>query len=361
MKTIAYYISDYGYGHAARSIAIIRKLLAADRNLIIIICHSFALPFIKKSLSSKRVSYREIQTDIGYILKRDSIFPDKDKLLAVYNLFVENWGDKIQIENKFLSTKNVNLVISDISPLPFEAAANLNIPSVGLSNFTWYTAYENLIEETLLSPLKRAYEHMTYFFSLSGNAERNWGKQSVYEFFAREINSKEIENLKRNAYINGKRKHIVFLGIGMKMEQGLLENLPIWDSPDCVFLVSSNIQVAKQNVISIPSDYTESQNYIAASDLVITKAGWGTVSEAVVKQVPLLLINRESMKEDRNTIEALQNKHLCETIQWEDFQTLQLDRGKISAYRKRTKEKGGAQQNQAVRIANDLLAIINKK
>lgn len=50
MKTIAYYISDYGFGHASRSIAVIRKLLNHPE-VEIMICHSFALSFIKESLT----------------------------------------------------------------------------------------------------------------------------------------------------------------------------------------------------------------------------------------------------------------------------------------------------------------------
>jgi hypothetical protein len=60
-----------------------------------------------------------------------------------------------------------------------------------------------------------------------------------------------------------------------------------------LFIVSSNVKVNRDNVFSIPEDETESQAYIAASDLVITKAGWGTVSEAVVYNVLLLILNRE--------------------------------------------------------------------
>ena len=96
----------------------------------------------------------------------------------------------------------------------------------------------------------------------------------------------------------------------------------MWDSPNCVFLVSSNVQVNRQNVIQIPADYSESQNYIAASDLVISKAGWGMIGEAVSAKVPLLILNRPSMQEDRNTIEYLMSKQLCELIDWEEFKSL---------------------------------------
>jgi hypothetical protein len=76
-------ISDYRYGHASRSIAIIRKLLN-HQEVTIIVCYSFALSFIIESLLSERVSYRNLKTDIGYFLEEDSIFHDKERLLEEY-------------------------------------------------------------------------------------------------------------------------------------------------------------------------------------------------------------------------------------------------------------------------------------
>ncbi|WP_335699289.1 hypothetical protein [Neobacillus drentensis] len=72
MTTIAYYISDYGYGHASRSIAIIRKLLE-ESEVKIIVCHSFALSFIKASLNSDSVSYRNIKTNRYRLFSRKRI------------------------------------------------------------------------------------------------------------------------------------------------------------------------------------------------------------------------------------------------------------------------------------------------
>jgi UDP-N-acetylglucosamine:LPS N-acetylglucosamine transferase len=84
----------------------------------------------------------------------------------------------------------------------------------------------------------------------------------------------------------------------MKIGVDVLDQLPIWDSPNCVFLVSFNVQVKRKNVFEIPVNYLESQNYIAASDLVISKAGWGMIGEAVSANVPLLILNRPSMQKD---------------------------------------------------------------
>ncbi|MEH7373556.1 glycosyltransferase family protein [Neobacillus drentensis] len=355
MKTIAYYISDYGYGHASRSIAIIRKLLD-EPEVQIIVCHSFALSFIKASLNCDQVSYRNIQTDIGYFLEKDSIFPDKGVLHKEYKGFLADWAQYIHREREFLRQNNVDLVISDISPLPYEAAESLGIPSVGISNFTWYTAYQGLIDEGELTTFKDAYQKMTYFFSLAGSQEQWDLGASAYGFFSREVDLQEVERIRRLVNPNCNKK-IIFLGLGMKIGVGPLEQLPIWDSPNCVFLVSSNVQVNRPNVFQIPSDYLESQNYIATSDLVISKAGWGMIGEAVCANVPLLILNRPSMKEDENTINYLHQHNLCKIIDWEELENYQVNLSLFNQLNE-TKENHTHHNDQAEKIAANLMKLI---
>jgi hypothetical protein len=69
-----------------------------------------------------------------------------------------------------------------------------------------------------------------------------------------------------------------------------------------LFLVSGNTAVEGKYIVKIPEDVTETQNYIAACDPVISKPGWGNVSEAVRSERPLLVIERGFMREDQNTI-----------------------------------------------------------
>lgn len=356
MKTIAYYISDYGYGHASRSIAVMKELLK-HQEVKIIVCHSYALSFVQESIKSIRVKYRNLKTDIGYYLEKDSIQPDKNQLLEEYNNFVTDWEDRIQQEKEFLKLYHVDLVVSDISPISFEVAKCLDIPSVGVSNFTWYTAYQGLIKNKELNLFKEAYQNMTYFFSLAGGQE-NWSiKTNKYGFFSREVDYKEVQRIRQEVNPDNNQK-VIFLGFGMKIEVGFLEELPIWDSPNCVFIVSSNVNVNRSNVYKVPADYLESHNYIAASDLLISKAGWGMVGEALSAKVPLLILNRSSMKEDQNTINYLKKHQLCETINWEDFKNYQLDSSIIGKIKHRMNYYNSYSTNQAKKLAADLLDII---
>ncbi|WP_297991032.1 hypothetical protein [Anoxybacillus sp.] len=321
MKTIAYYISDYGFGHAARSVALIRHLLAMREDIRIIICHSFALHFLRESLKDEnRVAFRTIETDIGYVLRKDSIEPDVEKLNVEYEKYLTKWPLLIERERNFLQINRVDLVISDISAFPFEAAYTIGIPSLGISSFTWHTAYQGLIADPLLEPLKKAYEKMTYFFSLTGSEEPDWGMKGTkqFGFFARNVDENEVHRIRKLINPTGDQ-FVVFFGLGMKIDIERLERLPIWDSPDCVFIVSSNVQVQGPNVFSIPKDYVESQHYIAAADLVISKPGWGIVSESVCAHKPLLILERQTMKEDQHTISFLKKHHLCKTMTWNEL------------------------------------------
>ena len=48
-----------------------------------------------------------------------------------------------------------------------------------------------------------------------------------------------------------------------------------------------------------------------ASDFVISKAGWGTVSEAMLGKKKLALLSRDNVSEDRNTIKKLIDRDLA--------------------------------------------------
>ncbi|SES80009.1 Glycosyl transferase family 1 [Salinibacillus kushneri] len=144
MKTVAFYISDYGFGHASRSIAIIRELSQQyGEDLRMIICNSFAMDFLKESLTSYNVEFRKVNTDVGYVLQNNSMKPDANEINHQYQAFMNDWEETLRVEKGFLKQNHVDLVISDISPLPFIPAKELNIPSIGVSNFTWYTAYKD--------------------------------------------------------------------------------------------------------------------------------------------------------------------------------------------------------------------------
>lgn len=329
MKTFVFYVSEYGFGHATRCIALIREMLSVRKDVRIIVCNSFALQFIRTSLNGYRdkVIFRDVETDVGFILKEHSLDLDKEKLEQSYGKFCVKLPQKINNEINFLSTFSVDCIISDISPIAFEIADELGVPSIGISNFTWYTAYKNIISDNSLQIFKDMYKKMDYFYTLAGSNEENLARlnTSSFHFYSRIINPLEVTKLRKKLNPTGE-KQIIFIPLGMKIDIGDITTFPLWDDERYVFIVSHNMNIVHNNVHKIPKNYTESQNYVATADCVISKAGWGTVSEAIIQNKPLLIIDREGMNEDQNTIRFLKDNKLCNLITWEELQSIDIGR-----------------------------------
>ncbi|KSU82084.1 Glycosyl transferase family 1 [Fictibacillus enclensis] len=356
MKTIAYYISEYGFGHATRSIVLMREMLKVDAELRIVVCTSFSLGLIRDSLEEfgERVVYHKIVTDVGYILREDSLQLDKDALNIACQEYLIKCGDLVKQEIEYLSPLNVECILSDIAPIAFEIGDKMNIPTVGISNFTWWSAYEGVIDSSLNNEFKSMYEKMDHFIQLAGCKEPGFGRKSneQFGFFCREADEREVQRLRNDLNPSGP-KRIVFIPIGMKIELNMAD-WSLWNNENCVFVVSSHIDIEHPNVVKVPADYTEVQNYVAAADLVISKAGWGTVGEAVVHQKALLIIEREEMNEDRNTIEYLTEHAVCQLVSWEQLRGLQISNVQQSPYKVDF-------INDAVEITEKVLKIIDVK
>lgn len=73
------------------------------------------------------------------------------------------------------------------------------------------------------------------------------------------------------------------------------------------------------NIVNLPIDILDTQNYIAASDIIITKSGWGTIAEAVIGNTPLVLIERPSAIEDTFNIEKIKEYKLGISISENDL------------------------------------------
>lgn len=357
IRTIAYYISDYGYGHATRSVAIILRLLQRREDVRIIVCHSFALSFLQHALQdfAGRIQFHEVQTDVGYVLQHHSLQIDEIAIQEQVREYLNNLPQLVQQEVTYLEKLSTDMIISDITPMAFEVADQLHIASIGISNFTWHTAYTSMLDPQILKQLEVLYHKMDYFLALAGSVECNWGRNEnvAFGFYSRNIKQEEVERIRRSLNPGG-TKNIIFVPIGMKINLGDLSHLSLWNQPNCIFVVSSNMECSHPNVVRIEPGYTEVQHYVAASDLVISKAGWGTVSEAIGSGIPLLLIQREGMNEDENTIRYLLDKQYASVLSWEQINTIHIDTY-IKSLKKPTSE------NEVDKIISAIIHVIDSK
>jgi L-arabinokinase len=139
-RRLAYYITPHGFGHAVRSIEVIRHLLVLAPALEIVIVSTLPEFLADQSLGDS-VSIRRKQLDIG-LVQRDSIQFDLSATLDRLQSLHDHRDALVADEIHFLKAREIQAVVCDIPFLPFAAASQASIPAVGMGNFTWDWIYQ---------------------------------------------------------------------------------------------------------------------------------------------------------------------------------------------------------------------------
>ncbi|MBN1072564.1 hypothetical protein DVV81_15490 [Clostridium botulinum] len=316
MKTIVFYISDHGFGHASRNIPIIRYILETNKNIKVIIkTGKNQGEFIKNLLNEfdDKIDYYFDNMDVGLVLKEGSLDIDKDKLESDVLKYINSFEEKVTKENKFLHYYNVDLIVSDIVPWIFKCSNQVNIPSMLISNFTWVDIYKEHLNKEICDKYKQCYKlaNKTLFYELyiDGMKEYIVNHEDV-SLGCRNFNLDKVDKIKKDF-----NKLLVFISVGRSVD--LKDEIDV-SNLNYDFIVTDGINLKGHNVHYIPKETPNTQDYLMASDFVITKAGWGTVSEAILAKKKFAVLSRDNVAEDRNTIKKLKEMGLSIEVSYKD-------------------------------------------
>jgi len=145
MQNITFYITGHGYGHATRSLEIIKTLMRADENIFFHIISNVPDWQFKLNLTRNYKLYPS-QIDMGAIQK-NSYSVDKLATLKHAEALYSRKSELVAKETEFIRRTNSKIILSDIPPLAFEVAHAAGIPGIGISNFSWDWIYASYLAE----------------------------------------------------------------------------------------------------------------------------------------------------------------------------------------------------------------------
>jgi L-arabinokinase len=137
---IVWYISGHGFGHAARDVEVINLLGARHPDLPISIRTS-APRWIFDLTLTRAVDWHPLECDTG-VVQIDSLRVDEAETVRRASVFYEAFDALAGREAERLHATRARLVVGDIPPLAFAAAAAAQLPAIALGNFTWDWIYE---------------------------------------------------------------------------------------------------------------------------------------------------------------------------------------------------------------------------
>jgi L-arabinokinase len=292
-RRLAYYITPHGFGHAIRSIEVIRHLLVLAPALEIVIVSTIPEFLVDQSLGDS-VSIRRKQLDIG-LVQRDSIQFDLRATLDQLQSLHDHRDALVADEIHFLNAQEIQAVVCDIPFLPFAAASQASIPAIGMGNFTWdwiYEAYASADSRwtPLVDWIRESYHkcHLLLQLPMHGDCSVCPNIQDV-PLVARRAKRKREETLEILGLRLDQKVYLISFGwldLGETAQKRLEENT------DAVFLFKHPLSFHFRNGICLDEHPLSYEDVVAAVDGVITKPGYGIVSDCLAHGTRVIYTDR---------------------------------------------------------------------
>ena len=308
-KWLAFYASSHGFGHMTRCLAIIEELLETTDHLIYLASGAFQNSFARVYLArfGDRVTYRDISTEVGLVNQPNSLQVDIPRLEHELIDFMAGWETVVAAEVAILRDLPVSCVISAIGILVGE---QLGVRNIGIANFTWCEQYEFLgLSDTIIARFREVYAKLDLLIEydlMLPTHDLDVPRKQV-GFICRRFDSDRIAAIKKQYGPS------IFITCGKSAN---LDTIQVDNYEGTIFATSGiNITAtANATVVHLPVETFDTHNYLAASDTIIAKAGWGTISEALLSKRNLVLIEREGVLEDTENIEELKRRGVAVSI-----------------------------------------------
>ena len=251
-------------------------------------------------------------TDAGLVVIPGSLIIDIDATVAKIREHINKWESLIE------KSVDADAYVIDICPWAVMAAKRKGIRSFLMTNFTWVQQYEPFVPAELVDRYRDAYRQAdkVIFFDLANEASRKFlGEGFEVGFSARPFDPVKVKEI-RDAH----DKPIVVITCGAS-NSGFDFDIDVSRLPYS-FIVTRALKLIGDNVEYLDPKTNNTQDYVAAADYCIAKAGWSTVSEFVTAGVRTALLERDDTPEDTMTINQLKERNLAIAIKVDELKDI---------------------------------------
>lgn len=323
MNTIVLYVSGHGFGHATRSAALAGALgrLAPDVRLLV---RTRAPHWFFKEENPK-VECSVPPPDVGMI-QANSLDIDVPGSLAAHEVVLRTWERDADGEAAFLTESEASLVIGDVPPLSFEAAGRAGVPSFALCNFTWdwlvepYAAKEARWE-TVRARYASAYSRAEEWLRLPFSPDLPlFSKSTAAPLLVRGRKLSRTEARARIRVPKTESRPLVLVSFG-----GLE---PLGPAPQGAEDLSGFRFVSflpkpeglKTEWTLLPQHCPlRSVDLAAACDAVLSKPGYGIISESISQKLRFLYLGRDDFRETPFLVRGLKESGVARELPRADF------------------------------------------
>jgi L-arabinokinase len=288
---LAAYVTGHGFGHLTRLCEVLRAVRARAPALPITVVGAVPGPLVERALGS--AALRAIGCDVG-LVQRGPLDIDEAASAAACRAFEATWDERVAAEAAFLRASGARLVVADVPPLAFAAAAAAGVPAVAVTNFSWDWIYRHLAarQPSLADAAARAahaYQEAALLLELpyAGDLAAFTRREQV-GFVARRP-SVAREEARRRLGLDGRPAVLLSFG-GTGMPAVATDRLV--RHRRFRFLLPEELGPPRLDALGL--GYVD---VVGAADVVLTKPGYGIVTDAIGAGTRLVYTERGDFPE----------------------------------------------------------------
>lgn len=327
--TVFFYISGHGFGHAVRQITIINALNNVAPELRVIV-RTTAPAWLFERTVRGTIERLPGETDTG-VVQIDSLHPDERETIVRARAFHQRFPDLVAREAALLREQSADLVVADAPPLACAAAADAGVPAVVCANFTWDWIYRDYHEQPGVAEL------VADIGERYARASAAW-RMPVHGGFETIRGVVDIPLVARRGRADGDKRS-VRARLGLPPDRPLalvsfggygLRQLPL-DRLDCLRDWGIVVSSPGEEPLSLPAGvhsvcedamYDSGLGYedlVGAVDVVITKPGYGILSDCVANGAAMLYTPRGRFAEYEVMVREMPRLLRCRRLESEAF------------------------------------------
>lgn len=322
MSLLAAYVSGHGFGHATRVSEVLREVRAHAPDLRIAVVTSAPEALFRAAIPDLHL-YRAVECDVG-LVQEDALHIDEAATAAAVAAFDAGQGERVARETAWLREVGAAVVLGDVPPLAFAAAAEAGVPSVALANFSWDWIYRHYAARqpelgTAAERAAAAYRRAGLLLELPFAGDLSvFRRRERIPLIARRPAVSRAEARGRLGLPGGPLVLLSFGGLGLTLDGRVLETirefhfLDVGDRPG-----GPNLTVLPgRRLAEAGLGYVE---LVAAADVVVSKPGYGIVSDAIGSGTRLVYTDRGDFPEYPILVREMRQYLACAHVSNEDL------------------------------------------
>lgn len=306
-RTIVYYITGHGFGHARRSARVIREMLACDPDLHVHIRSTVAPEVLSDTLGPRAV-HESAGLDPGAVEDGALAINVARTAQRVREAIASR--DSIVADELRAMPRGTRLIVADVPFLAGDVARAAQLPCIALTNFTWDWIYEpwfsgDAAGRELLEQIQASYSNMEAILKLPFGGRTDMFRQVVEVPLIVSRGVRPRDQARQQIGVNGHpARPVVLIGQRGGIDPLVLDRAAR-SAPEMLFLCPGQVPAAgPANLLAVrPGPELPFADILAASDAVVSKLGYGTVADCIGSSIPILWPPRVGFREDRVMLE----------------------------------------------------------